>query len=335
VPEFSRLTQLVPTIGMFFTALPLRESFIRNNKKRTIASRRFVPPSFNDVRHILNSAQIIAVAPTLKLITFDGDMTLYDDGGDFAKDSLLVGLLVNLLRSGLSVAIVTAAGYPNDADQYELRLSGLIDGMRKSDLNETQLSRFYVFGGECNYLFQYDTLSKKLVGIPEEVYQTVNVSKWSNDSVRIGKLLDEAQNCIDECVKEMGLDTRVLVIRKQRALGVVPLSGFTLTREQSDEITLAVQLRLKNVQTKKHKKLKHLNKIGESVEQYVPIPFCAFSGGRDVWVDVGNKLIGVELLQQFLHAKESETLHLGDQLSYSSWEQEMTLQQEDVVRQLG
>ena len=30
------------------------------------------------------------------------------------------------------------------------------------------------------------------------------------------------------------------------------------------------------------------------------VPFCAFNGGSDAWVDVGNKRVGVTGLQRFL-----------------------------------
>ena len=99
--------------------------------ERSFAGRRFVPPSFNDIRHLLNRAQIKAVAPNLELITFDGDMTLYADGADFARDSRLVELLGTLLRLGKKVAIVTAAGYPKDYKRYEQRLSGLLESFRE------------------------------------------------------------------------------------------------------------------------------------------------------------------------------------------------------------
>ncbi|CAB4421924.1 unnamed protein product [Rhizophagus irregularis] len=63
VPDQSRLKRLVPSISTFHTQLPLRESFLSANAKHSIAARRFVPPSFNDIRRILNTAQITAIAP--------------------------------------------------------------------------------------------------------------------------------------------------------------------------------------------------------------------------------------------------------------------------------
>lgn len=43
------------------------------------------------------------------------------------------------------------------------------------------------------------------------------------------------------------------------------------------------------------------------------LPFCAFNGGRDAWVDVGNKRIGVEAMQIFLGLPPHKCLHVGDQ----------------------
>jgi hypothetical protein len=72
---------LVPTAGPFFTRLPLEAAFKYQDRKRYISSRRYVAPSFNDVRLVLNSAQVMAVTNgALQLATFDGDVTLYDDG---------------------------------------------------------------------------------------------------------------------------------------------------------------------------------------------------------------------------------------------------------------
>jgi IMP and pyridine-specific 5'-nucleotidase len=75
----SKLKLLVPTIGTFFTRLPLANAFRYQDRKRFISSRRFVPPSFNDIRLILNTAQLMGLtaAGPVDLATFDGDVTLY------------------------------------------------------------------------------------------------------------------------------------------------------------------------------------------------------------------------------------------------------------------
>jgi IMP and pyridine-specific 5'-nucleotidase len=74
----SKLKLLVPSVGTFFTRLPLADAFRYQDSKRSISSRRFVPPSFNDIRLILNTAQLMGLtsAGPVDLATFDGDVTL-------------------------------------------------------------------------------------------------------------------------------------------------------------------------------------------------------------------------------------------------------------------
>jgi len=88
----SKLKLLVPSIGTFFTRLPLVKAFKIQDRIRSISYRRFVPPSFNDIRLILNSAQILAItmSGSLDLVTFDGDVTLYDDGQSLEPTSDLI-----------------------------------------------------------------------------------------------------------------------------------------------------------------------------------------------------------------------------------------------------
>ena len=75
----SKLKLLVPSVGVFFTPLLLAEAFEYQDRLRRISSRRFVPPSFNDIRLTLNSAQILGLVRDgpPRLVTFDGDVTLY------------------------------------------------------------------------------------------------------------------------------------------------------------------------------------------------------------------------------------------------------------------
>ena len=42
-----------------------------------LSVRRHVKPCFADLRHILNVAQLSACAPTLHMVTTDGDGTIY------------------------------------------------------------------------------------------------------------------------------------------------------------------------------------------------------------------------------------------------------------------
>ena len=63
-PTTSRLRSYVPTIGKFHTPLQLKEAFRMYDNKYSISQRRCIPPSFNEIRHVLNLAQIISLGKT-------------------------------------------------------------------------------------------------------------------------------------------------------------------------------------------------------------------------------------------------------------------------------
>lgn len=57
-------------------------------------------------------------------------------------------------------------------------------------------------------------------------------------------------------------------------------------------------------------------RVMESIRCIQPpltLPFCVFNGGRDAWLDVGNKKVGVEALQAFFGFDNCQCLHVGDQ----------------------
>jgi IMP and pyridine-specific 5'-nucleotidase len=76
-----------------------------------------------------------------------------------------------------------------------------------------------------------------------------------------------------------------------------------LTRECLEEVVLASQRTLS------------AHPVAKS------IPFCVFNGGSDVWIDVGDKSLGVAVLQRYFatwgnhHGRiwGGNTLHVGDQ----------------------
>ncbi|KAJ1732959.1 IMP 5'-nucleotidase [Coemansia biformis] len=295
IPSYSRLAKLVPNIGTFFTGLPLERAFRHINQRHNISARKHVPPSFNDVRRILNTAQVMAIAPALQLVTFDGDMTLYADGQNFEEDSALTALLVALLRRRINVAIVTAAGYGSDAARYEMRISGLLKGFAAAGLTADEVARFYVLGGECNFLFRCRA-DYRLEYLDDTQYASSALRSWTDSQVQ--QLLDVAERELTDCVERMAINARIL--RKPRAVGLVPHEQ--LTREQLDECALSSQTALLKFQGSP-----------KSQPCDVPIPFCAFNGGSDCWVDIGNKLIGVRILQELIGSPPAATLHVGDQ----------------------
>lgn len=356
-PQPSRLKQVVPTVGTFHTHLPLRRAFEAYNAKHNLTKRRHVCISFNELRHILNLAQVMAMrrdrdvtddetkpdealdewvasssrgvdrmdsksddepgppTPALseldlasdekfngpKMVTFDGDQTLYSDGANFESNPRLAHYLYLLLKNGVTVAVVTAAGYEYVTEKYEFRLSGLLAFFKEKGLSEEDCERFYLFGGECNYLLHLGS-DYKLHPVKESGpggwltstrYLKESPANWNDSDVT--DMLDVAEESVRSSIDDQNLRARV--IRKRRAIGLVPKSGQSIPREALDESVLRVQ-----------EDLSKMNK-GEGPS----LPFCAFNGGRDVWLDVGNKRVGVQILQSYLGIPLKETLHIGDQ----------------------
>lgn len=86
------------------------------------------------------------------------------------------------------------------------------------------------------------------------------------------------------CMQHM-TDTAVAlqhIIRKERAVGLIP--GAPTIYEVLEELAITVQQHLVDA----------------------PLPFCAFNGGGDVFVDVGNKSLGLEALMQYLKFNPSQ-----------------------------
>ena len=93
-----------------------------------------------------------------KLLTFDGDQTLYSDGTNFESNPRLANYLYKLIKHGVNIAVVTAAGYEYNIEKYEYRLSGLLNYFKNKGLSKEECDRFYLFGGECNYLMKVNKL---------------------------------------------------------------------------------------------------------------------------------------------------------------------------------
>lgn len=125
-----------------------------------------------------------------------------------------------------------------------------------------------------------------------------------------------AEGALRSCVKTLNLPATVM--RKDRAVGIMPLPASEMTataipRESLEETVLVVQ------------KILELSAAGRSRR----VPFCAFNGGRDVFVDIGDKSWGVKVCQRWFGgarggvtwttgAEEAmilpeHTLHVGDQ----------------------
>lgn len=235
----SKLKLLVPAVGIFFTPLYLHDAFVYQDNRRFISYRRFVPPSFNDIRLILNTAQVMSLVRggSLELVTFDGDVTLYDDGESMSDDNPAIPRILSLMRKGSKIGIVTAAGY-TEARRYYDRLHGLLDAVRASDLPTTSRENLIVLGGESNYLFRYsDGDPDRLKYVPRAEWLLKEMVLWQEADIT--ELLDIAEVALRDCVKNMRLEAEVL--RKERAVGIVPLPGRKFAREQLEETVLVTQ----------------------------------------------------------------------------------------------
>lgn len=310
-PGNSKLKLLVPSVGTFFTPLFLVDAFRYQDRQRFISRRRFVAPSFNDVRLILNSAQLLGLARStgVDLVTFDGDVTLYDDGACLTPDNPVISRMLRLLLQDRKIGIVTAAGY-NEAEKYYERLKGLLDAMHDSPaLTDEQRAGLVVMGGESNFLFRYDGASPhRLTYVPREEWMLEEMSTWADGDIT--ELLDIAESSLRACATNLNLP--VAVLRKDRAVGVYPLERSKISREQLEETVLVVQ-----------------NTVERSAVG-ARLPFCAFNGtslprghlhgeansigGNDVFVDIGDKAWGVRACQRYFGGIVRErTLHVGDQ----------------------
>lgn len=339
----SRLRKLVPSIGRFFTSLPLKRAYNIEDERRGISKRRLVAPSFNDVRVILNTAQVLSLGDTyhdsssnqLKLITFDGDVTLYEDGKSLTPTDPIVTRLVKLLSLDFFVAVVTAAGYPGQsgAENYYQRLKGLIDLMNLPDspLSDKQKSNLLIMGAESNYLFRFDTQLKGFKFLEGEEWYLPMMKSWNKD--KIEDIMETAYQHLLHLQTRFDIGKNTTIIRKARSVGIIPNPGYKILREFLEEMVLSCSAILATISTNPSGKKLNV-KIYSNSEDAKSAPLekptqeirvCAFNGGSDVWVDIGDKSLGVEALQNYLWQSsdydhegpilKSESLHVGDQFA--------------------
>ncbi len=326
-PQRSRLLQYVPSVGRFFTPLPLSQAFLLYDTKYAISARRHVSPSFNEIRHIMNLSQVNAIGRTLSFISFDGDQTLYSDGGNFADDNVeLADAIISLMRAGVIAACVTAAGYGYDGPRYETRLSGLLKRFVTKGLSAEEVSRFYVCGGECNYLMQCSLVPTSEAGgassssAPATAFAArllpVPVEKWQAEALggprpfywpaaEVTQILDVAEATLRTALVDLRL--RAKILRKERAIGLYP---------GGDALSAAVPNGHGSKKLKREALDECVLRVAEALTMARPpitLPYCVFNGGRDAWIDVGNKSVGVRALQKFLALEPARCLHVGDQ----------------------
>jgi len=235
----SKLKLLVPSVANFFTPLALHDAFIWQDQRRYISYRRFVPPSFNDVRLILNTAQVMSLVRNgpLELVTFDGDVTLYDDGESLTADNPVIPRILRLMQNGSKIGIVTAAGY-TEARRYYERLHGLLDAIYASDMSASSKQNLVVIGGESNYCFKFAGNSPDMLSlVPRQEWLLKEMVLWEEADVTA--LLDIAEASLRDTVKNLRMEAAI--VRKERAVGIVPMPAHKFSRETLEETVLITQ----------------------------------------------------------------------------------------------
>ncbi|CAG9475408.1 IMP-specific 5'-nucleotidase, putative [Plasmodium vivax] len=299
-PMHSRLKYLIDDVGIFFTKLPITKAFHTYNKKYRITKRLYAPPTFNEVRHILNLAQILSLEDGLDLLTFDADETLYPDGYDF-HDEVLASYISSLLKK-MNIAIVTAASYSNDAEKYQKRLENLLRYFSKHNIEDGSYENFYVMGGESNYLFKCNE-DANLYSVPEEEWY--HYKKYVNKET-VEQILDISQKCLQQVITDFKLCAQIQ--RKEKSIGLVPnkIPSANNQKEQKNYMIKYEVLEEAVIRVKK-----------EIVKNKITAPYCAFNGGQDLWVDIGNKAEGLIILQKLLKIEKKKCCHIGDQFLHS------------------
>ncbi|TQS34795.1 hypothetical protein Golomagni_04809 [Golovinomyces magnicellulatus] len=214
-----------------------------------------------------------------------------------------MSVILDLMSRNTKIGIVTAAGY-TEAEKYYQRLHGLLEAVKESEiLTLEQKHNLIVMGGESNFLLRYSSESPFLLSfLSRRSWILPAMSTWTQPAITT--LLDLAESSFRECIANLSL--KATVLRKERAVGIIPsLGGYRFPRESLEEVVLVV-----------HKKLE-MSEVGKI------LPFCAFNGGNDVFVDIGDKSWGVLVCQNFFNSISPQidktqivgkgTLHVGDQ----------------------
>eukprot|EP00884_Botryococcus_braunii_P003359 jgi/Botrbrau1/13023/Bobra.0389s0016.1 len=225
-PRRSWLSRMVPSIGSFFTPLNLVDAFLEYDTFFALSRRRYIPPNFAEIRHVLNIAQVRESAKDLRLITFDADGTLYADGMHMEHDNQMIRHIIHLMRHKVHVAIVTAAGYPGEAQRFEQRLKGLLTAFQQLRLPPEVVCRYKRFHTLSFPAVQRCALEVRL----HDVWQPGDIQGVLNSAQAL--LLESAAR----------LRVPVQVVRKERAVGVVPLAPTVY--EVLEEMAITVQEQL-------------------------------------------------------------------------------------------
>jgi hypothetical protein len=170
-------------------------------------------------------------------MTFDGDVTLYDDGQCLTPDNPVIPRILRLMQAGTKIGIVTAAGY-TEAKRYYERLYGLLDAIAASDLSPSLRQNLIVLGGESNYCFKFAADTPDLLKlVPRKEWLLDEMMLWSEADIT--ELLDVAEASLRDTIRNLRMEASV--VRKDRAVGIIPALGQRFCRETLEETVLTVQ----------------------------------------------------------------------------------------------
>lgn len=271
----------------FHTPLPLVRALHEYDEFASLSQCKYVPPNFAEIHHVLNIAQVQAIAEKVSLITFDADRTIYADGHHIQGDNKMIGHIIKPMQEGVQVVIVTAAGYPGNVAKFEGHLAGLLEAFKERRLPPHIQRLFHVMGGECNLLRV--NAEYRLEFVPDELWKSPDMLRWDEGEVK--ELLDNAERSLRSTAARLCVP--IDIVRKPRAVGAVPKDPTIY--EVLEEMARTVQAQL----------------------LHAGLPFRAFNGGNDVFVDVDIKSVGLCALMHFLGTKCYATLHVGHRFTAS------------------
>jgi len=133
---------------------------------------------------------------------------------------------------------------------------------------------------------EYEPSTGALAFVDAARWKTPTMLSWTLQ--QINTVLDAAQAVLEDGAACLRLP--VEIVRKERAVGAVPLKPTVYEVLEDLAITVNTQLLA------------------------MPIPFCAFNGGADVFVDIGNKSLGLEALMSYVGASPHQVSALAGTL---------------------
>jgi IMP and pyridine-specific 5'-nucleotidase len=128
-----------------------------------------------------------------------------------------------------------------------------------------------------------------LVELEDDEWKLDEMKQWKKEDIE--QFLKDVSEKIVSVADEINLSYKYKLIKKPMAVGYVPIDLNSRGRAEScDEISLALRRELKP-----------------------PFKWCSFHSNGQVWVDIGNKSLGVKAFQKKFGVTHQETLHIGDQ----------------------